>query len=130
MVNPSILNPLSKKGLFASEIEQALSAYFVKMNFDAGYVLWNEGETAEQMLSIIFGRLSTRCVVPRTAAALVSLAVQSKGGGTLEIISLPVFSREYAGLAGLTPESFSRGITKLADLGIIPRPGLFQKSIQ
>jgi predicted transcriptional regulator len=34
---------------------------------------------------------------------------------------LPVSSREYAGLAGLTPESFSRGITKLADLGIIHR---------
>ena len=67
------------------------------------------------------GRLSTRGVVPRTAAALISLSVRSKGGGNLEIISLPVSSREYAALAGLTPESFSRGITKLADMGIIHR---------
>ncbi len=207
MVNSSILNPLSKKGLFASEIEQALSVYFVKMNFKAGYILWNEGETAGRMLSIIsgkvkifrplaggktaaiyifgpgdtfgfmplingssypasaevvddvealvmtreklhavmkqkpeiaifllehlgkrlreafnqIGRLSTKGIVPRTAAALVSLSVQSNGCGTLEIISLPVSSREYAALAGLTPESFSRGITKLEDMGIIHR---------
>lgn len=66
-------------------------------------------------------RLSTRGVLPRTAAALISLSVQSGDSRGLEIISLPVSSREYAALAGLTPESFSRGITKLEDMGIIRR---------
>lgn len=207
MVNSNIFNPLGKRDLFASEIKQALSAYFVNMGFKTGYVLWNEGEIAGRMISIISGkvkifrpladgksaaiyifgpgdtfgfmplidgssypasaevvddvkalvmtreklhtvmkqkpeiaifllehlgmrlreafnqieRLSTKGIVPRTAAALISLSVQSKGYGNMEIISLPVSSREYAALAGLTPESFSRGITRLADMGIIHR---------
>ena len=189
------------------EIERILSPYFVKMRFKAGHILWNEGETAGKMISIITGkvkifrplangkqaaiyifgagdtfgflpfidgspypasaevvediqalvmtreklhnamkqdpeiaifllshlakrlrsafdqieRLSTRGVIPITASALISLSVQSGGGRNLEIVSLPVSSRDYAALAGLTPESFSRGITKLADMGIIHR---------
>lgn len=189
------------------EIERVLSPYFVEMRFKAGHILWNEGETAGKMISIITGkvkifrplvngkqaaiyifgagdtfgflpfidgspypasaevvddiqaqvmtreklhyamkqdpeiaifllshlakrlrtafdqieRLSTRGVIPRTASALISLSVRSDGGRNLEIVSLPVSSRDYAALAGLTPESFSRGITKLADMGIIHR---------
>lgn len=67
------------------------------------------------------GRLSTRGAINRTAAALISLSVQSGSGGNLEIVTLPVSSREYSALLGLTPESFSRGITKLVDMGIIHR---------
>jgi len=192
---------------FTREIERILFPYFVKMRFKSGHILWNEGETAGQMISIISGkvkifrpladgkqvaiyilgpgdtfgflplidgtsypasaevvddievlvmtreklntvmkqnpeiaivllrhlgkrlrdafdqieRLSTRGVLPRTAAALISLSAQSGGRDALDIITIPVSSREYAALAGLTPESFSRGITKLADMGIIHR---------
>ena len=66
-------------------------------------------------------RLSTRGVLPKVAAALLSLSSLSDNKMQTEIITLPVSSREYAGLIGLTPESFSRGITKLAETGIIHR---------
>ena len=56
-------------------------------------------------------RLSTRGTLPRIASALFSLSVSPGSKESLKIISLPVSSREYAALMGLTPESFSRGIT-------------------
>lgn len=65
--------------------------------------------------------LSTRGVLPRVAAALISLTSLSSKKVLTEIITLPVSSREYAGLLGLTPESLSRGITKLSEMGIINR---------
>lgn len=202
----TIIKPNTETSLIR-EIERVLSPYFIEMRFKAGQILWNEGETAGRMISIITGkvkifrplangkqaaiyifgsgdtfgflpfidgspypasaevvediqalvmtreklhnamkqdpeiaifllshlakrlrsafdqieRLSTRGLIPRTASALISLSVQSGGGRNLEIISLPVSSRDYAALAGLTPESFSRGITKLVDMGIIHR---------
>lgn len=205
--DPKTCNKSGKQGPFTREIERILSPYFVKMRFKSGHILWNEGETAGRMISIITGkvkifrpladgkqaaiyifgpgdtfgfmplidgtpypasaevvediealvmtrkklhavmkqnpeiaivllehlgkrlrdafdqieRLSTRGVIPRTASALIALSAQSGGQDALEIIALPVSSREYAALAGLTPESFSRGITKLADMGIIHR---------
>ncbi len=63
--------------------------------------------------------LSTRGILPRVAAAIISLTSSSDSKVQTEIITLPVSSREYAGLLGLTPESFSRGITKLSEMGII-----------
>ena len=211
---PRALNASGKGEPFTRDLERRLFPYFVKMRFKAGKLLWNEGETAGRMISIISGkvkifhpladgkqaaiyilgpgdtfgfmpfidgspypasaevvkniealvmtreklhnamrqdpevaiillehlakrlrgafdqikRLSTRGVIPRTAAALLSLSVLPGENKNLEIISLPVSSREYASLAGLTPESFSRGITKLADMGIIHRlkPNSFQ----
>lgn len=205
--DPVTVNAAAKEKTFIHEIEKVLSPYFVKMRFNAGQILWNEGETAGRMISLITGkvkifrpladgkqaaiyifgpgdtfgfmpfidgspypasaeivedsealvmtreklhaamrqnpeiaiillnhlakrlrsafdqieRLSTKGVIPRTASALISLSVQSGGGKDLEIIALPVSSRDYAALAGLTPESFSRGITKLVDMGIIHR---------
>ena len=205
--DPITVNASEKKKTFIHEIERVLSPYFVKMHFNTGHILWNEGETAGRMISLITGkvkifrplingkqaaiyifgpgdtfgfmpfidgspypasaevvedvealvmtreklhtamrqdpeiavfllnhlakrlrsafdqieRLSTKGVIPRTASALISLSVPSGGGKDLEIITLPVSSREYAALAGLTPESFSRGITKLVDMGIIHR---------
>lgn len=65
--------------------------------------------------------LSTRGILPRVAAALISLTNMSNRNMQMELITLPVSSRKYAGLLGLTPESFSRGITKLSELGIIHR---------
>lgn len=65
--------------------------------------------------------LSTRGILPRVAAALISLTGLSGKEDQTEIITLPVSSREYANLLGLTPESFSRGITKLSEMGIIHR---------
>ncbi len=193
----------------AGEIENVLGPYFVKSQFKAGRLLWNEGESAGKMVSIIKGkvkifrrladgkqvpiylfgpgdtfgflpfidgspypasaeviedtqalvmtreklhaamrqdpevavfllehlgkrlrsafdqieRLSTRGALPRTAAALISLSVQPGKNKNSEIISLPVSSREYAAFLGLTPESFSRGITRLVDMGILHRLG-------
>jgi len=66
-------------------------------------------------------RISTRGVLPRVAAALASLSAQTGKTNRLEIISLPVSSHDYAELTGLTPESFSRGITRLVDMGILHR---------
>lgn len=68
-------------------------------------------------------RLSTCGVLPRTAAALLSLSVCPGKNEHSEIITLPVSSREYAAFIGLTPESFSRGITRLVDLRILHRLG-------
>ena len=204
--DPIASNAPEKEKTLIHEIERVLAPYFVEMRFHTGDILWNEGETAGRMISLITGRvkifrplvngkqaaiyifgpgdtfgfmpfidgspypasaevvedsealvmtreklhtamrkdpgiavfllnhlakrlrsafdqierLSTKGVIPRTASALISLSVQS-GGKDLEIISLPVSSRDYAALAGLTPESFSRGITKLADMGILHR---------
>ncbi|OQX63168.1 MAG: hypothetical protein B5M56_03945 [Desulfococcus sp. 4484_241] len=66
-------------------------------------------------------RLSTRGVLSRVAAALYSLSARSGMNTGLDVVTLPVSSMEYASLAGLTPESFSRGITRLAESGIIRR---------
>jgi CRP/FNR family transcriptional regulator len=196
-----------KESGFISEIERVLSPYFIRTNFVPGEILWNEGESAGRMVSIITGkvkifrplahgkqapiyifgpgdtfgflpfidgspypasaevledtqarvmtreklhvamrqdpnvavfllghlgerlreafdqieRLSTKGVVPKIAAALVSLSVSGRENDALKIISLPVSSREYASLVGLTPESFSRGITRLVDRGVIHR---------
>lgn len=66
-------------------------------------------------------RLSIRGVLPRVAAALVSLSVRPGKQEDLKIVTLPISSRDYATLMGMTPESFSRGITRLADMGIIHR---------
>lgn len=68
-------------------------------------------------------RLSTRGVLPKIAAAIYSLSIQPGINENSEIISLPVSSREYAAFLGLTPESFSRGITMLADADILNRLG-------
>lgn len=204
-----ISNFSKKETGFDSEIERVLEPYLIRMNFKSGQLLWNEGETAGKMVSIIKGkvkifrpladgkqapiylfgpgdtfgflpfidgspypasaeviedtqslvmtreklhsamrqdpevaifllehlgkrlrsafdqieRLSTRGILPRTAAALVSLSVQPGKNEPSEIISLPVSSREYAAFLGLTPESFSRGITRLVDIGILRRLG-------
>jgi len=206
-IPPRTVNVSGSDDSFTREIERILAPYFVNMRFKSGHILWNEGETAGRMISIIKGkvkifrpladgkqaaiyifgpgetfgfmpfidgssypasaevvediealvmtreklhaamkqdpevaiillgnlakrlrgafdqieRLSTRGVIPRTAAALLSLSIRQGQNNHLEIISLPVSSREYASLAGLTPESFSRGITKLVDMGIIHR---------
>jgi CRP/FNR family transcriptional regulator len=204
-----IIHPQKKETDFFKEIERVLAPYFVRAHFRSGHILWNEGETAGKMVTIIQGkvkifrpladgkqapiyifgpgdtfgflpfidgspypasaeiledtqalvmtrekfhaamrqnpdvaifllghlgkrlrnafdqieRLSTRGVLPRTAAALVSLSVRPGKNENSEIVSLPVSSREYAAFIGLTPESFSRGITRLVDAGILHRLG-------
>ncbi len=204
-----VVHHQKKETDFFSEIERVLAPYFVGAHFISGHILWNEGETAGRMVTIIKGkvkifrsladgkqapiyifgpgdtfgflpfidgspypasaevledvqarvmtreklhaamrqdpdvaifllghlgrrlrnafdqieRLSTRGVLPRTAAALVSLSVRPGEKENSEIISLPISSREYAAFIGLTPESFSRGITRLVDSGILHRLG-------
>ncbi|MGQ9847384.1 MAG: Crp/Fnr family transcriptional regulator [Bacteroidales bacterium] len=67
----------------------------------------------------IIARRSTRDALPVVASALLSLA--KKNNSTGNIITLPVASREYAMLIGITPETLSRKITKLVKLGILER---------
>lgn len=194
---------------FFKEIERLLAPSYIQERFSSGHILWNEGDPASRMISIIKGkakifrlledgkqvplfifgpddtfgflplidgspypasaeimedtqawvmtreklhaairqdpdvaifllgqlgrrlrgafdqieRLSTRGILPRMASALVSLSATSGKSENLEIISLPVSSREYAAFIGLTPESFSRGITRLVDAGVLQRLG-------
>jgi CRP/FNR family transcriptional regulator len=67
-------------------------------------------------------RLSNVKVTQKIASAFLSLFLEPIKKDS-EIICLPVTSKEYANFLGLTPESFSRGITKLEDEGIIQRLG-------
>ncbi len=67
-------------------------------------------------------RLSSRDALSRVASSL--LGVMEENPDTEgDIIKLPVSSKEYASLIGLTPESFSRKITELVESGVICRAG-------
>ena len=66
--------------------------------------------------------LSSRGAIPRVAAALAAM-LPDRSGGTTAIVSLPVSSGEFARALGITPESFSRAITDLAEAGTIRRLG-------
>lgn len=66
--------------------------------------------------------LSARGALPRVAAALAAL-LQEGDCGTATIVGLPVSSGEFARALGITPESFSRAVTDLADAGVIHRLG-------
>ncbi|MDD5760988.1 MAG: helix-turn-helix domain-containing protein [bacterium] len=66
--------------------------------------------------------LSARGALPRVAAALAAL-LQEGDRGTTTIVSLPVSSGEFARALGITPESFSRAVTDLAEAGVIHRLG-------
>jgi CRP/FNR family transcriptional regulator, dissimilatory nitrate respiration regulator len=66
--------------------------------------------------------LSARGALPRVAAALAAL-LREGDRGTVTIVSLPVPSGEFARALGITPESFSRGVTDLAEAGVIHRLG-------
>jgi len=65
---------------------------------------------------------SSRGAIPRVAAALFAM-LPDRSGGTTTIVSLPVSSGEFARVLGITPESFSRAITGLAEAGMIRRLG-------
>ncbi|OIP35924.1 MAG: hypothetical protein AUK27_03235 [Deltaproteobacteria bacterium CG2_30_66_27] len=66
--------------------------------------------------------LSARGALPRVAASLAALLREGDRGATT-IVSLPVSSGEYARALGITPESFSRAVTGLAEAGMIHRLG-------
>ena len=42
---------------FISEIERVLAPYFIRVHFKSGQILWNEGETAGRMISIVTGKV-------------------------------------------------------------------------
>jgi CRP-like cAMP-binding protein len=73
-------------------------------------------------------RSSVPEVLPRVAAALVTLVPEEVATGPLLVIELPVSSSEFAGAIGVAPESLSRGITKLVAAGVLHRlaPRRFQ----
>lgn len=66
--------------------------------------------------------LSARGALPRVAAALAAL-LHEGDSRTTTIVSLPVSSREFALALGITPESFSRAVTVLAETGVLHRLG-------
>ncbi len=66
--------------------------------------------------------LSARGALPRAAAALAALPPQGEGAGST-IVFLPMPSGEFARALGISPESFSRAVTGLADMGVIRRLG-------
>ena len=68
-------------------------------------------------------RLSIRGVVNKVAMALNSLMPESVQERAPTILTLSVSSRDFAGLYGLSPESFSRGITTLVQEEVILRLG-------
>jgi CRP/FNR family transcriptional regulator len=67
----------------------------------------------------IIARRSSKDALPLVASAFLNL--YNNGTDSNNIITLPVSSREYALLIGLTPESFSRKITELVRLNVIQR---------
>lgn len=67
-------------------------------------------------------RASTPNVLPRAAAALASL-LPDTGSGGLAVVELPVRSSELASALGVTPESFSRAMTRLVEAGVLHRLG-------
>ncbi len=66
--------------------------------------------------------LSGHGVLTRVAGALAKLAPADEEGGLI-LARLPVASGEFARTLGITPESFSRAVTILADMGLIRRLG-------
>jgi len=67
----------------------------------------------------IIAQRSSKDALPLVASAFLKL-LENKTSSENNV-TLPVSSREYALLIGLTPESFSRKITELVKLGIIIR---------
>lgn len=67
----------------------------------------------------IIAKRSSKDALPLVASAFLNL--YNNVTDSKDVITLPVSSREYALLIGLTPESFSRKITELTKLGIVQR---------
>lgn len=67
-------------------------------------------------------------VLPRVAAALLTLAPAVTPAGQVLVLDLPVRSSEFAAAIGVAPESLSRAITKLVESGALHRlaPRRFQ----
>lgn len=67
-------------------------------------------------------RLQSKGTDPKVASALLALVENNSNSSHAHIIiSLPISSHEYAQSLGLTPESFSRSITRLVDKSILKR---------
>ena len=66
-------------------------------------------------------RSSVPEVLPRVAAALVTLVPEDTPEGQHLVIDLPVKSSDFAAGIGVAPESLSRAITKLVEAGTLHR---------
>jgi len=66
-------------------------------------------------------RLSSRGANPKVASAIYGLVAEDTHPDNLIFVSLPVASHEFAQSLGLTPESFSRGISTLVEQRILKR---------
>ena len=66
--------------------------------------------------------LTGQGVLTRVAGALAKMTPEDAAEGTA-IVHLPMSSGEFARTLGITPESFSRAVTVLADMGLIRRLG-------
>lgn len=67
--------------------------------------------------------LSTPGVVPRVAAALHALVPRDGPLPSPVILELPVAGAEFAAAIGISPETFSRAVSKLVTGGIVHRLG-------
>jgi CRP/FNR family transcriptional regulator len=95
----------------------------VRQNPDIGLLLLKQLSRRLRESFDQIERFSTHGVVPKVAAAIVTLLRDADHMNGMDIATLASSSHEYAALIGLTPESFSRGITKLVDMGILHRLG-------
>ncbi len=69
------------------------------------------------------GDASRRDALVQTAAALVSLATSEELAKPLLVVKIPEPSYSMAEQVGLTPESFSRALTRLVKAGVLHRMG-------
>jgi len=68
-------------------------------------------------------RSSTPEVLPRVASALLGLLPEAPPHGSMTIVELPVRSSDMASAIGVAKESFSRGVTRLVNSGVLHRLG-------
>lgn len=68
-------------------------------------------------------RSSTPEVLPRVASALLALLPDGESQGSMSIVELPVRASDMASAIGVAKESFSRGVTRLVNSGVLHRLG-------
>src|SRR6266542_3220532 len=95
----------------AREIRALLAPYAHHRTFEAGTLLWREGDDSGMLVALESGRVKIFRVLPTGSAV------------PLVVVELPVRAREFAAAIGIAPESLSRALTKLVEAGVLHRLG-------
>ena len=66
---------------------------------------------------------STPGVLSRVASAILALVPSDASSGTAVLVELPVSASEFAAAIGVSPETLSRSVSKLAADGVVHRLG-------